>query len=290
MGGNAYVHDAKIVDTLPDLVEVVTVSDGGLYDPVKHTVTWLLGEVTPVTKGTYTIVTNVPSPQYNGTKLTNKVVISDKAGNTADASVISTIRSSHELKVEKLAAPEPVDAGSDLTYTINWAVTGNEPAKDAMIVDTLPAIVKFVSATGGGIYDSATHKITWQLGEVMTPKNGSFTVVVTVPSPQYNGTKLTNVVDFTDKTPGSVPAQGHCDQHHSQQPRAEGREAGGSRAGGCGQRPDLHDQLGGHRQRAGQRCDDRGHAAGDRAVRQRHAVAASTTRPPIRSPGSSARS
>ncbi len=121
--------------------------------------------------------------------------------------MISTVRSSHVLNIEKLASPEPVDAGSNLTYTINWAVTGNEPAKDAKVVDTLPAGVVFVSASNGGVIDAATRTITWKLGEVMTPQNGSFTVVVTVPSPQYNGTQLTNVVDFSDKTPGSTPVQ-----------------------------------------------------------------------------------
>ena len=201
VGGNAYAHGVTIVDTLPDKVTVVTVSDGGLYDPVKHTVTWLLGDVTPVTKGTYTIVTNVPSPQYNGTKITNKVAITDTAGDKAESSVVSTIRSSHELKIEKLASPEPVDAGNDLTYTVNWSITGNEPADNAMIVDKLPAGVVFKSASDGGVYDGVTNTVTWKLGTVMQPKSGSYTVVVNVPSPQYNGTKLTNVVDFTDTTP-----------------------------------------------------------------------------------------
>gem|GEM_PF-1771655 len=207
VGGNAYAHGVTIVDTLPDKVTVVDVSDGGVYDPVKHTVTWTLGDVTPVTADTYTILTNVASPQYNGTKLTNKVAISDAAGDKAQATVVSTIRSSHVLAIEKLAAPEPVEAGDDLTYTVNWAVTGNEPAKDATVVDTLPMSVTFKSATGGGVYDPATHTVTWNLGELMTPKDGSFTVVVNVPAPQYNGAQLTNTVDFQDETPGSTPAQ-----------------------------------------------------------------------------------
>ena len=203
VGGDAYSHGVKVVDTLPAGVTFVSASNGGVHNA--GVVTWTLGDVTPVETGSYTVVVKVDSPQYNGVKLTNNVVISNNAGDKAQASVVSTVRSSHELKIDKTAAPEPVDAGTDLTYTIKWEVTGNEPAKNAKVVDTLPALVTFVSASDGGLYDPATRTITWNLGEVMTPKNGAFTVVVTVPAPQYNGTKFTNKVDFSDETPGSTP-------------------------------------------------------------------------------------
>jgi uncharacterized repeat protein (TIGR01451 family) len=205
--GNAFAYDLTIVDTLPAGVSFVSASDGGVYNSSANTVTWSLGgKVAPVKGDSYAVVVNVPAPQYNGTKLVNTAVISDKAGDKADALWISTIRSSHELKIAKFADPEPVNAGSDLTYTVNWAVTGNEPAKSATIVDTLPDLVEFVSATDGGVYDAATHTVTWNLGEVMTPDDGSFKVIVHVPSPQYNGITFTNKVDFSDETPGSTPA------------------------------------------------------------------------------------
>ena len=86
----------------------------------------------------------------------------------------------------------------------------------------------------------------------MTPKNGSFTVVVTVPSPQYDGTKLTNVADFTDTTPGSVPAAGHRHQHGAREPRVGDQQASTARTRLIkGSDPDVHDYVGGHRQRTG---------------------------------------
>lgn len=207
VGGNAFADAVTIVDTLPGNVSFVSATDGGLYDPTQRTVTWLLGDVTPVTDGSYQVTVKVATPLYNGTKLTNAAVITDKAGDKANTSVISTVRSSHELKIEKTASPDPVEAGSDLTYTIKWAVTGNEPAKNATVVDTLPAGVTFVNASDGGVYDPATRKVTWNLGELMTPKNGTLTVVVNVPAPQYNNTELVNTVGFSDETPGSTPVQ-----------------------------------------------------------------------------------
>jgi uncharacterized repeat protein (TIGR01451 family) len=206
--GNAFATGVTIVDTLPQTVTFVSASDGGVFDPATRKVTWSLGTVTPLKSGTYTIKVNVKTPLYNGTKLPNSVVIADTIPGdpSKSASTISTVRSSHVLAVTKTDAPDPVEAGANLTYTINWSVTGNEPARDAMIVDTLPNLVSFVSATGGGVYDPATRKITWNLGELMTPQNGSFTVVVKVDAPLYNNTKLNNTVTFSDTTPGSTPA------------------------------------------------------------------------------------
>ena len=203
VGGDAYSHGVKVVDTLPAGVTFVErVGRRHSQCRYRHLES---GRRHTLKTGSYTVVVKVNSPQYNGAKLTNGVVISNSAGDKAEASVVSTVRSSHELMIDKMAAPEPVDAGADLTYTIKWEVVGNEPAKNAKIVDTLPAKVTFVSASDGGVYDPPTRTITWNLGEVMTPKNGAFTVVVNVPSPQYNGTKFTNRVDFSDKTPGSTP-------------------------------------------------------------------------------------
>ncbi len=205
--GNAYAHDVMIVDTLPMTVTYDSSNPAGVYDPVKHTVTWSLGKVTPNKTGSYSIKTLVKTPLYNGIKLPNTVTISDKAGDKATSSTITTVHSDHVLSIKKVSSPEPVEAGANLTYTITWGVTGNEPSPNATIVDTLDPKVKYVSATGGGVYDQATHKITWQLGELMTPKNGQFVVVVTVISPQYNGVKATNVVNFKDDDPGTAPVQ-----------------------------------------------------------------------------------
>ncbi|MCX6031445.1 MAG: hypothetical protein NT169_19370 [Chloroflexi bacterium] len=204
--GNAFAPGVTIVDTLPQTVTFVSASDGGVFDPATRKVTWSLGTVTPLKSGTYTIKVNVKTPLYNGTKLPNSVVIADTIGDSKSASTVSTVRSAHVLAVTKTDVPDPVEAGANLTYTISWNVSGTEPARDAVIVDTLPDHVSFVSATGGGVYDPTTRKITWNLGELMTPQNGSFTVIVKVDTPLYNQTKLTNGVTFSDTTPGSTPA------------------------------------------------------------------------------------
>ena len=53
-----------------------------------------------------------------------------------------------DLAVETAAAPDPVGLGGELTYTVTVTNNGPRSVADAMLVDTLPDHVNFVSATG----------------------------------------------------------------------------------------------------------------------------------------------
>ena len=45
--GHVGVQNIKVVDPLPAKAVFVTASDGGVYDPATHTVTWNVGDVNP---------------------------------------------------------------------------------------------------------------------------------------------------------------------------------------------------------------------------------------------------
>lgn len=192
--GNAFSNNTTIVDTLPAGVTFVSASDGGVFANGK--VTWSLGNVTPPKSGTLTVVVKVNSPAYNGTILNNSVTISNQAGDTATATAKNTVHAQAELSIAKIGAPEPVDAGSDLTYTIPYTIGGNAFSDNVMIVDTLPANVTFVSASNGGVF--ADGKVTWGLGNVTPVVTGTLTLVVNVNSPQFNGTPINNSVTITN--------------------------------------------------------------------------------------------
>lgn len=51
-----------------------------------------------------------------------------------------------DLAVEKTAAPDPVDPGAPLTYTITISNAGPSPAQDVTLTDPLP------TRTGGRIH------------------------------------------------------------------------------------------------------------------------------------------
>ncbi|PYS97102.1 MAG: hypothetical protein DMF50_01730, partial [Acidobacteria bacterium] len=94
------------------------------------------------------------------------------------------------LTLSKSDAPDPVNAGSNITYTLSYANTGGQNATGVVITDTIPANTSFVSATAGGTL--AAGVVTWNIGNLVAGASASVQLVVAVASPLANGTVITN--------------------------------------------------------------------------------------------------
>jgi uncharacterized repeat protein (TIGR01451 family)/uncharacterized repeat protein (TIGR02543 family) len=76
---------------------------------------------------------------------------------------------------------DPVDPNAQIVYTITYGNMGVSDANNAVIVETLPAGLVFVSCTGSGAYVEATRTITWTIGTIPAQTTGqtvSFTVTL----------------------------------------------------------------------------------------------------------------
>ncbi|RJO59135.1 DUF11 domain-containing protein, partial [Candidatus Parcubacteria bacterium] len=93
------------------------------------------------------------------------------------------------VDIEKTADKEIVEAGDNLTYTLNWSVTGNTPV-EVNLFDEIPVNTTFVSASDGGFLDGNT--VRWNLGSFNPNANGSVTLTVKVNSPLPNQTVISN--------------------------------------------------------------------------------------------------
>ena len=92
-----------------------------------------------------------------------------------------------------------VEADKDATYTISFGNTGKDfYVTDAVIEDKLPAETTFVSANDGGIYNSITHTVSWNIGELSdeTPQRTLQLVVHVSPAIDPNST----VIDYATIT------------------------------------------------------------------------------------------
>ena len=171
-----------VQDVLPDGVEFVSASNGGVYDSETNTITWILDISS---KEIISLTVNVKVIVYGS--LTNVVVVNDKTDN-----VTVTVP---EIAIDKTVNDTNPNLGDNLGYIITVENTADVDAEGVVVVDTLPVGVEFVGASNGGVYDPDSRTITWILD---ISAQGTVDLTVDVKVLSYGN--LTNVVTVNNKT------------------------------------------------------------------------------------------
>src|SRR5206468_3822336 len=196
--GNANATGVVIADTIPANTSFVSATGGGTL--AAGVVTWNIGALAAGGSGSVQLVVQVASPLANGSVITNATfsIDSNETAPVAGTAITTTVSSSPVLTLSKTDAPDPVNAGSNITYTLSYSNTGNANASGVVITDTVPGNTTFVSATGGGTL--AAGVVTWNIGSLNAGSSSSVQLVVQVTSPLPNGTVITNPTYSIDST------------------------------------------------------------------------------------------
>jgi uncharacterized repeat protein (TIGR01451 family) len=83
------------------------------------------------------------------------------------------------------------------TYRITIRNNGNLSTTNTTVIDTLHPLMKFVSATGGGIYQLASHRILWNIGVLDSLSERFFDVKVVFLDTLKNSTQTINRASVT---------------------------------------------------------------------------------------------
>ena len=201
VSGDEPAFGVMISDVLPSGVMFVS-SNPAPSSRNGQTTVWSAGAFSPTTSA---LITNAitfsaqltSTPTLSGVAYVNNIVIRDSIGITDSDSARVTVDSSHALAIAKWTGQATATAGAQVTYTVIYSVTGNEPSLDATITDVLPEGMSFVSATPGASLSSSTVA-TWSLGALAPNAYGVITVVGMLASDVAPDTTLTNAVSITD--------------------------------------------------------------------------------------------
>ena len=135
--------------------------------------------------------------------------------NTANNSAQGAVHfiGSANLQITKTSAPNPVIAGTNVTYTINVTNNGPSAAANVVVTDTLPGQISDVTFTPsvgsciGGIPGNPALPLTCNLGNLANGGSATITIVAKVAASTPNGTILVNnaVVrsDYADPNNGN---------------------------------------------------------------------------------------
>lgn len=170
-----------------------------------------------ITNSTFTLVVKVNPATPNSTTITNTATLSSPtpdptpANNTGTATTM--VGTSADVAISKTDSPDPVTAGTNITY--NLTVTNNGPsnAASAIFTDTIPVSTTFQSLTippsSGWNCNTIPVGGTGQLN-CTNPSFGitttNFTLVVKVDPTKANGTTITNTATISSANPDPTPA------------------------------------------------------------------------------------
>jgi|GEM_PF-759971 len=197
-GPDATSGDVIVSDTLPpgvDFVSVETTQGSCNFDPPDF-IECNLGFLDPGQTVTITVTVR-PTEDIAGEIIWNCAQAFIIEGNDPnlgnnESCVTTQVQGIADLSVTKSDNPDPVMAGSDLTYTITVTNNGPNTATTVTLTDTLPTGVTFISASPGCIF-SAPNTVICALGTL--DANDSVVVTITV-RPTTPGI-ITNTAEIT---------------------------------------------------------------------------------------------
>ena len=164
---------------------------------------------------TFDLVVHVNSSVTAGTILSNRADVStattdfNSENNTSFAT--STVVTQADLSLTKTDSPDPVNVGSNLTYTITLHNNGSSDAQNVSITDAIPAGFTFVSLSTPGGWSATTPAVgangtvTLTKTTVTNGEDDVFLLVVT-PSANTGGQDITNTATVTSTTTDLVAA------------------------------------------------------------------------------------
>ena len=181
--------DAKqvvIVDTLGKGLKFINASHNGKYDESTRTITWIVdldaGE---------SVVFSVNATVEAYGNINNTVVVGNK-------SFTKNITVPEITPIKKVEITNP-NFGEEITYFVSVFNSAVVDAKNVVVVDHLDKGLKYVSSSHNGVYDEASHTVTWV---VDIGAGSSLDLTVTAVADEYG--VLTNDVTVGDKIASAV--------------------------------------------------------------------------------------
>ena len=185
--GNAPAGNVIITDEIPQGTIFVSATNGGVEED--GTVRWNIGILEAGESGFAELTVLVNSDQENGSTVTNSSYgISSEETGLIDGSFVTVTVHSPVLHIDMIDLPDPVEAGENITYTINYGNTGSASASNVIITSEIPQGTVFISATKGGIEDAGT--VTWNIGNLRPGENGSVELTVSLTLDLEDGSTI----------------------------------------------------------------------------------------------------
>jgi uncharacterized repeat protein (TIGR01451 family) len=185
-GGNA---TEGVLTFASEGMTFVSATDDGVIGEAEaaQVVLWDLGVIPAHSSASVKVILSLNDDVEEGTVLTHLASLATKQDDTQRVQV-ELLAHSPVLSLAASATPEPVEAGAELTYTLEYGNVGRDAADGVALAAPLPELTTFLRATGDGVESGGL--VSWELGTLTAESDGVVTVVVRTDKPLDDGTSL----------------------------------------------------------------------------------------------------
>jgi uncharacterized repeat protein (TIGR01451 family) len=216
--GPSTATGVTVQDNVPAGTEIVSVAasngatcNAGVPGNALQPTVCSFGNLAPGASRTMTVVIRVlpatRGPLNNDARVVSQTFDDDLSDNLATTGAAAV--GSADLSITKSDSPDPVVAGSQLTYTITVTNNGPSTADAVKVTDPLPAGTTYLSGVDGNgqtictLVQSAT--VSCDLGTIQPGTSATVFLTVKVAASVPSGTVLSNTASVTSSTQDPVP-------------------------------------------------------------------------------------
>lgn len=212
--GPSATTGVQVKDLLPTGLTYVSDDGGGAY--MNGTGIWTVGTVGASGTATLHINATANSASINGVTNTAEITASDvpdpdstpnnHIASEDDQSSVTVNARDADLSITKTDSPDPVLAGSDVTYTINVTNNGPDTSVNLTLSDSVPANTTFQSLAHTASWTcitpavGGTGAISCTAPSLSASQTDAFTLVVKVNSGVAGGTTISNTASVASST------------------------------------------------------------------------------------------
>jgi uncharacterized repeat protein (TIGR01451 family) len=215
--GNNLTYTLKVHNGGPDAASAVTLADplpGGLSlvsaSSTKGTcsgtttVSCNIGTVTSGTANDVTVTIVATVGASTASSITNTATVTtstpDPTSSNNQASAQTTVTPSADLQLTKTDSPDPVQAGSNVTYTLKVHNAGPSTATGVSVSDAIPSGLTFVSSSSTQGTCAGTTTVTCDIGTVDAGAANDVTVTIVATAGPAATPSVTNTATVSSST------------------------------------------------------------------------------------------